>query len=115
MSTSAVEHHPPVVEEVAQRPSRDPRNPTSAAENDPRWSRRSASDVSKPPGPHAHLTHDKLRILALLARGHTTDRIATHLNMSERTVRRKTRSACDAAGVETTVEAIVWAVRHHLI
>jgi DNA-binding NarL/FixJ family response regulator len=74
-----------VVEEVAQRPSRN------------------------------HLTHDELHVLALLARGHTTDRIATHLNMSERTVRRKTRSACDAVGVETTVEAIVWAVRSRLI
>ena len=62
-----------------------------------------------------HLGHDELRVLELLARGHTTDRIATRLNMSERTVRRKTRSACDTVGVETTVEAIVWAVRRRLI
>ena len=62
-----------------------------------------------------HLGHDELGVLALLARGHTTDRIAHRLNMSERTVRRKTRSACDTLGVETTVEAIVWAVRRRMI
>ena len=32
----------------------------------------------------------------------------------ERTVRRKVRSACDKVCCETTIEAIVWAVRHEL-
>jgi DNA-binding NarL/FixJ family response regulator len=89
-----------------------PRRPN--ADDHHRWLR-SVSDVSRPPEPKPHLTHDELQVLALLARGLTTDRIASRLNMSERTVRRKTRSACDSLNVETTVEAIVWAVRRRLI
>ncbi len=58
---------------------------------------------------------DELRVLSLLARGHTVDAIAHRLSMSERTVRRKVRGLCDGLGVETTIEAIVWAVREDLI
>jgi len=53
-------------------------------------------------------------VLSLLARGHTVDAIAHRLSMSERTVRRKVRGVCDGLGVETTIEAIVWAVREDL-
>ena len=53
-------------------------------------------------------------MLRLLAEGETVDVAARRLGVSERTVRRKARSACDKVGCETTIEAIVWAVRHGL-
>ena len=61
------------------------------------------------------LATDELQILRLLAEGETVDVVARRLSVSERTVRRKTRSACDKVGCETTIEAIVWAVRHELL
>lgn len=60
------------------------------------------------------LADDELRVLRLLAHGETVDVVARRLGVSERTVRRKSRSACDKVGCETTIEAIVWAVRHEL-
>jgi DNA-binding NarL/FixJ family response regulator len=61
------------------------------------------------------LGHDELVVLRLMAEGHTVEAVARRLDVSERTVRRKSRSACEAVGVDTTVEAIVWAVRRRLI
>ena len=61
-----------------------------------------------------HLGVDEVGVLRLLAEGETVDLISRRLGMSERTVRRKTRSACDKVGCATTIEAIVWAVRHEL-
>jgi DNA-binding NarL/FixJ family response regulator len=61
------------------------------------------------------LDRDEIRILRLLAEGETVDVVARRLGVSERTVRRKTRSTCDKVGCETTIEAIVWAVRHELL
>lgn len=55
---------------------------------------------------------DELAVLRLMAEGDTIDVVARKLDVSERTVRRKARSACDTLGCETTIEAIVWAVRH---
>ena len=60
------------------------------------------------------LTTDEIGVLRLLADGETVDVVARRLGMSERTVRRKARSACDKVGCETTIEAIVWAVRQEL-
>jgi len=60
------------------------------------------------------LATDELQVLRLLADGETVDVVARRLGVSERTVRRKVRSACDKVGCETTIEAIVWAVRHEL-
>ena len=62
----------------------------------------------------ASLAMDELRVLRLLAEGDTVDVVARRLGVSERTVRRKARSACEKVGCETTIEAIVWAVRHRL-
>jgi DNA-binding NarL/FixJ family response regulator len=56
----------------------------------------------------------ELVVLRLMAEGHTVESVARRLGVSERTVRRRVRAACDAAGVDTTVEAIVWAVRHEM-
>lgn len=58
------------------------------------------------------LSPDELAVLRLMADGDTIDLVARKLGISERTVRRKTRSACDTLGCETTIEAIVWAVRN---
>ena len=61
------------------------------------------------------LGDDELAVLRLMAEGQTIDAVSRRLDVSERTVRRKVRAACGALGVDTTVEAIVWAVRHRLI
>ncbi|MBD3915145.1 response regulator transcription factor [Nocardioides hwasunensis] len=55
---------------------------------------------------------DQVRVLRLMAEGDTIDVVARKLGISERTVRRRARAACDTLGCETTIEAIVWAVRH---
>jgi len=60
------------------------------------------------------LADEELVVLRLMAEGHTVESVARRLGVSERTVRRRVRAACDAAGVDTTVEAIVWAVRHEM-
>lgn len=61
------------------------------------------------------LTDDELAVLRLMAEGQTVESVARRLDVSERTVRRKVRSVCATIGVDTTVEAIVWAVRNRLI
>ena len=61
------------------------------------------------------LDDDELVVLRLMAEGHTVEAVARRLDVSERTVRRKSRAACEAVGVDTTIEAIVWAVRRRLI
>jgi DNA-binding NarL/FixJ family response regulator len=61
------------------------------------------------------LGDDELVVLRLMAEGHTVEAVARRLDVSERTVRRKSRAACEAVGVDTTIEAIVWAVRRRLI
>ena len=60
------------------------------------------------------LTAVEIYVLRLMAEGDTIDVVARKLEVSERTVRRKSRSACDKLGRETTIEAIVWAVRNGL-
>ena len=66
------------------------------------------------PQPRSPLSLEEVDVLRLLAEGDVVGIVARRLGMSERTVRRKARSACDKVGCETTVEAIVWAVRHEL-
>jgi DNA-binding NarL/FixJ family response regulator len=56
-----------------------------------------------------------LEVLRLLADGLTVDVVARRVGMSERTVRRRLRRMADEAGVGTTVELIVHAVRLELI
>lgn len=61
------------------------------------------------------LSGEDVALLALLARGLSSEAVARRLNLSERTVRRRTRVICDRIGVSTTVEAVAWAARRHLV
>ena len=63
----------------------------------------------------AELSSDDIALLALLASGLPTEAVARRLGLSERTVRRRTRFICDRIGVTTTVEAVAWAARRHLV
>lgn len=67
------------------------------------------------PSASADLPSDEVEVLALFARGHTIERIARALGISERTVRRRLRAAADTLGAGTSVEAVVLAVRTGLI
>ena len=66
-------------------------------------------------GPPQVLADDEVEVLGLMAEGLTIEAVARRLEISERTVRRKSRAACASVGVDTTIEAIVWAVRHRLL
>ncbi|MDZ5441544.1 LuxR C-terminal-related transcriptional regulator [Micromonospora sp. 4G57] len=71
--------------------------------------------MDAPGVPRPVLSEDDVALLALLARGLSLDAVARRLEMSERTVRRRTRTICDRLGVTTPIEAVVWAARRHLI
>lgn len=63
----------------------------------------------------ASLTHAEVRALAELATGSTFDVAARRLDVSDRTIRRRVRDVCDRVGVDTTIQAIVWAAKQRLI
>jgi DNA-binding NarL/FixJ family response regulator len=58
---------------------------------------------------------EDLELLRLLAAGQTVDAIARRVGISERTVRRRLRTLADEIGVDSTIEAVVFAVRSQLI
>jgi DNA-binding NarL/FixJ family response regulator len=58
---------------------------------------------------------DDLTLLAGLAEGETVESVARRAGLSERTVRRRLRAMADEAGVGTTMELVVRAVRRELI
>jgi len=64
---------------------------------------------------HREMSLEDLEVLRLLATGLSLESVARHLDLSERTVRRRTRALCDRLGVGTPIEAIVWAARRGLL
>ncbi len=70
--------------------------------------------VSSPYAP-VELNHEELELLAEIATGVTTEVAARHLELSARTLRRRIRNICDVLGVNTPIEAVVWAARRQLI
>jgi DNA-binding NarL/FixJ family response regulator len=56
-----------------------------------------------------------LEILRRLADGETTEAVARHVGVSERTVRRRLRAVADEIGVDTTIEVVIYAVRRQMI
>ncbi|GAA2012034.1 helix-turn-helix domain-containing protein [Nocardioides kribbensis] len=58
---------------------------------------------------------EELAVLALVSRGLTVTAVARRLDVSERTVRRRLRTAADDLGVDSTIEAVLAAVRRRLI
>lgn len=64
---------------------------------------------------HLELTREDLELLGLLATGLSLESVARRLDLSERTVRRRLRTLCDRLGMDTPVEAIVWAARRGLL
>lgn len=61
------------------------------------------------------LTREELDLLRLLAEGLPIEAVARRLDLSERTVRRRTRSICDRLSVTAPIQAIVWAARRGLV
>ena len=61
--------------------------------------------------PIADLTEREREVLQLLAKGWYNQRIAEELGISERTVRFHLRNVCDKIGVDSRMEAVVWAVQ----
>ena len=61
------------------------------------------------------MDHTDLVVLSSIAEGRTVEATARSLHISERTVRRRLRQVADEIGVDSTIEAVVHAVRRGLI
>lgn len=68
-----------------------------------------------PSKPWVPLDQVNLRILREYAGGASLGSIASNNHLSERSVRRRLRSACEAFNVTTVIEAVVIAVRRGLL
>lgn len=61
------------------------------------------------------LNQEDVELLRLLADGIPIASVARRMDLSDRTVRRRTRSICDRLGVSAPVQAIVWAAQQELL
>lgn len=75
----------------------------------------SAADAETGDHGRTGLEGDDLQLLTLLAGGLPANAVARKMNLSPRTLRRRTRTLCDKIGVHTPIEAVAWAARRLLI
>jgi len=61
------------------------------------------------------LSDGDVAVLALLAEGLPLGAVARQLDMSERTLRRRTRAICDLLGVPAPITAVAWAAKRGLL
>jgi len=63
----------------------------------------------------ALLDSDQLELLRLLADGLSNDAAARRLNISERTVRRRSQAICLRLNVPAIITAVRWAAHRHML
>ncbi|RIQ31049.1 DNA-binding response regulator [Jiangella rhizosphaerae] len=60
-------------------------------------------------------SRDELALIALFAEGLCIETIARRLELSDRTIRRRSRALCDRIGATSTIQVVAWAARRQLI
>ncbi|HEX9124145.1 MAG TPA: response regulator transcription factor [Actinomycetota bacterium] len=66
-------------------------------------------------GPEAQLSERELEVLQAFADGLTTEQVAAHLFISERTVQSHIRSVLSKLDLHSKLQAVLWALRQGLI
>lgn len=64
---------------------------------------------------HPRLSAEDIRLISLYAEGLPIEAIARRLELSERTIRRRTRALCDRLGARAAIQVVAWAARSGLV